>query len=220
MALPPLEYSGQTTSEILACKETHRIDSLLFALEQGIYLRRSKDSNVETTAEERLLLAVLALWREVNNGGFAQFFVNSSREYAPEIVHFLQRIGCSATAAIAQQAIGCLEVNDITPVAVSKAIRKRDLMRDERLTRLDQEFYTLNEIEQKLFRFVGANSHKFLLSRMEVAPPPAKRGLTNAGRLELALRFARPAGHSLTNVREQAYSIVICESNRRHERGV
>ena len=211
MALPPIEYSGQTTSEILAAKETHSVASLLFALEEGIQFRQSKKPNTRTTEDERLLLAVLALWREVNNGGFSQFFVNSSRQYTPEIVQFLRRIGCNATAAITLQAIACLGIESVTPVAVSEVICRDDSMRDEQLEMLDREFYALSEIEHNLFRFVETNSDNFLLERMEVAPRVTNRGATNAGRLALALRFAPPAGHSLKSVREQAIGLAAAK---------
>ena len=207
MGLPPIEYAGQTTSEILAAKKTHSIASLLFALEEAIHLRQSKRPNQRITEDERVLLAVLALWREVNNGGFAQFFANSSAQYAPEIVPCLQRIGCDATAVLVERAIACLSLKSITPVAVSRAIHREDSTRDERLEKLDREFYALSEIEHSLFRFVETNADNFRLERMEVARPEPKRGVTKAGRLALALRFAPATEHSLPAVREHAMQL-------------
>jgi hypothetical protein len=102
---PWLGYSGQSAAEILACKTTHRIDSLLCALEEAIDLRQSRTPGHAPTEEERTLLAVMALEREVNNGGFDQFFVNSSRQYAPIIVSALETIGCTEVAALARQAV-------------------------------------------------------------------------------------------------------------------
>src|SRR5258708_3135222 len=112
--LPWLTYSGQTTLEIIACKNTHRIDSLLCAFEEGIQLRQSRHGKGGRTPEERILLGIMALTREVNNGGYHQFFVNSSRQYAPTIVPALQRIGCHATAALTEKAIGALDLGKIT----------------------------------------------------------------------------------------------------------
>src|SRR5579862_5181542 len=67
--IPWLDYEGQDTAQILACKGTHRIDSLLCALEQAIQLRQSRNPDAGTTPEEHTLLAIMALQREVNNGG-------------------------------------------------------------------------------------------------------------------------------------------------------
>ena len=84
--IPWLDYTGQSTADILAHKATHRVDSLLCALEQAILHRQSRFPALETTPEERTLLAVMALEQEVNNGGYHQFFINSSRKYALTIV--------------------------------------------------------------------------------------------------------------------------------------
>src|SRR5271155_1269179 len=96
--VPWLDYAGQDTAEILACKGTHRIDSLLHALEQAIQLRQDRNPEAATTPEEHTLLAIMALEREVNNGGYRQFFVNSSCQYALTVVPALESIGCDATA--------------------------------------------------------------------------------------------------------------------------
>lgn len=45
------------------------------------------------------------LEREVNNGGFMQFFFNSTGEYAHETIGSLQSIGAYATAKLLQEAI-------------------------------------------------------------------------------------------------------------------
>ena len=57
------------------------------------------------TGVERAVLAVEALEREVNNGGYAQFFSNSSSEFSPYIVAALNQIGCPVTATTTQDAI-------------------------------------------------------------------------------------------------------------------
>jgi hypothetical protein len=49
--IPWLDYTGQDTAQILACKGTHRIDSLLCALEQAIELRQNQIPDVTTTPE-------------------------------------------------------------------------------------------------------------------------------------------------------------------------
>jgi hypothetical protein len=214
MALPFFRYSGQTTAEILASKDTCSIASLLYALEEGIMLRCSESGREDCTPAERLLLAVLALEREVNNGGFAQFFFNSSRQYAPEIVEFLNRINCTKTAALAKRAIECLGLAavPITPDTVRAAIMREDAARDQQLNELDHEFYRLSEIEENLFRFAEEHADSFHLERRKVAPPEPKRGVTTAGRMERALLFAAPASDSFTDVREQAVKLAKAKS--------
>lgn len=54
---------------------------------------------------QRLFYINQNLEREVNNGGFNQYFINSSGEYAHETVLALKAIGAVKTANILQQAI-------------------------------------------------------------------------------------------------------------------
>ncbi len=63
--------------------------------------------------EERIVFAVEALEREVNNGGYCQFFGNSSREFAPSIADALLRIGCPGTARITRKAIEAVGVSGL-----------------------------------------------------------------------------------------------------------
>ncbi len=81
-------YDGQSTDELIALESSHRVDSLVLAFEQALL---TKDY---PTAEEQVVLAVEALEREVNNGGYSQFFVNSSREYSSLVVEALEAIDC------------------------------------------------------------------------------------------------------------------------------
>ncbi|MBX3437178.1 MAG: DUF4375 domain-containing protein, partial [Planctomycetaceae bacterium] len=83
-------YSGQTIQELIALKDSHRIDSLVLAVEQA--LRNKPDA--ELSEPERVVLAVEAMEREVNNGGYQQFFGNPSREYAGFLVRALGLIRC------------------------------------------------------------------------------------------------------------------------------
>jgi hypothetical protein len=68
--LPGLDYTGQTTPELLACKDSHRIDSLLCAFEDGIQAKLNPPHDACLNDEENLVLAVMALEREVKNGGY------------------------------------------------------------------------------------------------------------------------------------------------------
>jgi hypothetical protein len=82
---------------------------LVVAFEQAFDQRAARVGENALTEEERIILAIEALEREVNNGGYSQFFLNSSREYAPVMVRALERIGCLKTAKITQKALDALQ---------------------------------------------------------------------------------------------------------------
>lgn len=153
-----LEYSGQSTDELLALEGKYRCDSLVLAFEEAIDQKAQDGGRGSLTVEERLVLAVEALEREVNNGGYDQFFVNSSREFAPIIVDALRRIGCKKTATITQKAIVALDTSDLGSDAIEKAICARDGKRGAKLRRCDDSYYESAEpIAERLFEFIKAN---------------------------------------------------------------
>jgi hypothetical protein len=118
--LPWLDnYSGETTEELLALEGRYRTDSLVVVFEHAIDQKAAREGLQSLSDEERVVLAVEALEREVNNGGYEQFFLNSTREYAPIIVDALTRIGCRRTAAITQKALDALRAFPLTDAAIA-----------------------------------------------------------------------------------------------------
>ena len=168
--LPWLDYEAQTAAELVACKYSHRIDSLLCAFEEGIRNKVALQGSVSD--EERLVLAVMELDREVNNGGHGQFFKNSSRRFAPIIVDYLQRIQCDQTATVVADAIAALRLTVITEEKVLRAIEEDDPGRDKILANCDRRFYQLDEIESRLFAFIEAHRNEIELAR---SPVPRRR---------------------------------------------
>lgn len=209
--IPWLEYTGQDTAGILAHKATHRIDSLLCALEQAIQFRQTQFPNQAATQEEHALLAIMALQREVNNGGYSQFFVNSSRKYALTIVPALESIGCLATAALTQKAIDALNLAPLTLESIEDSISKSDLQRDQLLDALDRQFYRIFEIEPKLFAFVESRPSAFAIECMSVPPRPPQRGNHNLIKLGVGLDFAPKTELTFEAVRQAAVAVAVKE---------
>jgi hypothetical protein len=131
-------YGGQSTDELLGLAGKYRVDSLVLAFEQALQQKAG------TSREESYVLAVEAMEREVNNGGYRQFFGNTP-EHAGTLVEALRAIGCPKTAAISADAIAA-----------------RD---DEaKLADCDERYYANNEpIADRLFHWIGANRARIRL---------------------------------------------------------
>ena len=93
-------YSGETTDELIALQGKYRTDSIVLAFEQAADQKVERLGPESLSVEEWVILAIEALEREVNNGGYWQFFANATCFYTPVIVDALDRIGCSETAAL------------------------------------------------------------------------------------------------------------------------
>jgi uncharacterized protein DUF4375 len=164
-AMPELQwldgYNGETVDELIALEGKYRTDSLVLAFEQAMDQKASRIGAHKLTAEERVILAVEALEREVNNGGYGQFFVNSSREYAPVIVDALRRIGCSKTAEITHKALKIVEKTPMTDEEIENGTWEENEERQEELGECDTLYFERPEnIEESLFVFIKANRTK------------------------------------------------------------
>jgi hypothetical protein len=157
-------YSGETTNELLSLEGRYRIDSLVLVFEQAIDQKGAREGTQGLSPEERIVLAIEALEREVNNGGYEQFFLNSSREFASIIVEALCRIGCRRTAAITQKALDALNCSELTSEGIEKNIQEEDEDRDQALFVCDNQYFARAEdIEGHLFAFIKANKREIRL---------------------------------------------------------
>jgi len=158
-------YSGQTTDELIALKGEYRTDSLVLAFEQALDQKAARVGQEGLTEEERVVLAIEALEREVNNGGYDQLFINSSKEYASFFVAALTCIGCTETAELTQQALDILGIEgQITVKAIDRVMEEENPERDKRLAECDTRYYeTVGDLAGPLLEFIENNRDKIVL---------------------------------------------------------
>jgi len=100
-------YAGESLDDLIALAVSHRVDSIVVAVEQALQKRANQVGLTGLSDTEVTVLAVEALEREVNNGGYHQFFLNAP-ELAPFVVDALECIACHRTADISANAISLL----------------------------------------------------------------------------------------------------------------
>lgn len=147
-------YGGQTTEELLALADRYRIDSIVLAFEEAI--GRKAPEGVST--HESYVLAVEALEREVNNGGYGQFFTNSSREFVGIIEQALREIDCAEAARITGDAIAALNLQgSVTPEQAEAAVLAEDPEVEAALDSCDHRYFRNDEpIADRLFAWIKA----------------------------------------------------------------
>lgn len=157
------EYSGESADELIALERKYQTASLVLAFEQALIQKAARIGASNLTPEERVILAVEALEREVNNGGYDQFFVNSSREHAGIVVEALRRIGCPKTAEITQKALGIVRGARITDGEIENGawVLEENEECQEALEECDSLYYEgAEDIAGSLFAFIKANRAK------------------------------------------------------------
>lgn len=90
-----------TIEEVLAKRDG---TEFAIALSDLVFGRWDRDGFGTLTAAEKVAYCVDALEREVNNGGFEQYFFNSSGDTAVEAESALEAIGAHRAAALLREA--------------------------------------------------------------------------------------------------------------------
>ena len=108
---------------------------------------KSDDNFSNLTEAEKVFIYVDMLEGQINNGGFDQFFFNSSGDYTHEILAAYEKIKAHKTAYLIEMAIKAFPVS---PVPKDTEVR-REIMQnlDERISNvwddLDNKFYEYEE---------------------------------------------------------------------------
>lgn len=150
-------YSGQSVDELIAFASQYRVDSIVLAFDQALQQMAERIGLAQLNEVELTIVAVEALEREVNNGGYHQFFLNTP-EYAPFVVAALKRIRCPKTSDISASAISLLGLGQqFTTNQIQMALNE-DIAGD--LIKIlydqcDRPYYDCDEpITDRLFAFI------------------------------------------------------------------
>lgn len=143
---------------MIAKADRYRTDSIVLAFEKAV---RQKQKRMPISREESFIVAVEELEREVNNGGYHQFFLNDP-DQAAVIVPALTAIGCPKTAAITQRAIDALGIKgDLTVEAVEAAVGGDFDRLSAALDPCDTDYYRYEEpIADRLFGWIKRNRER------------------------------------------------------------
>jgi hypothetical protein len=145
----------------------------LIALDDHVFNLSGKLGFKKLTSTEKIIFCVENLEREVNNGGFSQFFINSSGDYCEETLEALRTINAQKTLSLFEKSLYVFMNNkpsknrDKRISELEKAGEKADVL----LYKLDQEFYKYEDnIEQLLLEYITYHKNDF-------TKPPLKESI-------------------------------------------
>lgn len=113
---------------------------------------------------QKIFSSVWCLESEVNNGGFVQYFENSSAETAPFVVYALESIGAFKASDICRRAIAVAFPEGMPPdgEAISDAASNFTQEIQDKLDELDSEFFTYpDDLTGLLHAFVAKHPEEF-----------------------------------------------------------
>lgn len=166
-------YEGESVDGALAFADSENAYHILCALEESLEQHRKKQPGMRTGVEN-IIAAVMALMREVNNGGFDQFYRNSSKRWSFFARSALLHIGRNDAAKIVARAVRSLGKFETGVVAPGVGGRFKEL--DERMSRPDSRrsrvleecdiaFQQLTGLPESLLAYVRRHPNGILKNR-------------------------------------------------------
>ena len=171
MCIPALLGLTQLTACSGDAKRFNEIMSMSdpfdLVIELGSYLCEKceyGDRTDKLSEAERVIFVIREVEAEVNNGGFSQYFFNSSGAFAGEIVSAFETVGAHEIAAICKKAVESFGV----PIPVDRQARF-DMLEEyeteevsEILWECDKAFYSVTEDYMKMqYDYIMAHRDEF-----------------------------------------------------------
>ena len=139
-------------------------NGILIGLSESEKTRFGKQEFTEQSLPQKVFSAIWALESEVNNGGFSQYFLNSSAESASFVVQALEIIGAPKTASICNRANATAFPEGLPPTAEIIRSVAADFSDEilEELEPLDREFFAYpHNLTDLLFAYVSKHPEEF-----------------------------------------------------------
>ena len=139
-------------------------NGILIALSESDKTKFGKEDFSDQSVPQKVFSSIWAVESEVNNGGFSQYFLNSSAETAGFVAEALTIIGAPNTADICKRAIAAAFPGGLPsdPEAISSAALEFSDEIEEELNALDGAFYQYpHDLTKLLFAYVAGHPEEF-----------------------------------------------------------
>ena len=152
-------YVAMTSEELAALPE----DELFPAAQSRVEVRLSSNDFAALSHPQQVFEIVNTLEMEVNNGGLCQFFVNSSREYAPYVSVSLEEIGAYAHMELYDSFIHrCgIDLKELSSFQIHNVKEYKAQTERYPFDEFDSAFYDLPSLEDNLTRYIRSNISSF-----------------------------------------------------------
>jgi hypothetical protein len=139
-------------------------NSILISLSESKRTKFGKEDFALQSVPQKVFSAIWAVESEVNNGGFSQYFCNSSAESAQFVVEALETINAPKTADICRRAIAAAFPDGLprTPETIQSIAAGFSDEVLQQLEPLDQDFFAYpHSLTDLLFAFVSEHPEEF-----------------------------------------------------------
>lgn len=136
----------------------------LFKVSEFVFDRYAKVGYERLSRPEKLFVCLWGLEGEVNNGGFHQYYFNSSGDHALDTEEFLKAIGANHTADLVKQANALFGAAGPSP---ERFVRQKQLdvigdVKTKKMDEIEKEFFEYkDQLGQLLEAYVSKNAEAF-----------------------------------------------------------
>jgi hypothetical protein len=136
----------------------------LIELSESDKTKFGKDEFDSQSHPQKVFSSIWAVESEVNNGGFSEYFRNTSSETAGFVAEALDEVGAPNTASICRRAIEAAFPSGLpaSPEAVTSAASRFPIETQGKLNALDQEFFEYpHNLTDLLYAYVCEHPEEF-----------------------------------------------------------
>ena len=140
------------------------MNGILIVLSESDKTRFGKDDFSTQSLPQKVFSSIWALESEVNNGGFSQYFFNSSCKTAGFVAEALETISAPSTADICRRAISAAFPAGLPSNAETIRSTASDFSdeTEDKLDALDKEFFRYpHNLTELLFAYVAKHPEEF-----------------------------------------------------------
>ncbi|WP_299385383.1 DMP19 family protein [uncultured Lacinutrix sp.] len=157
--------NAQSEFDLEKVLKIERRDMIVMEIDSYLNEKSEYGENIEKlNSKQRTFLFVENLEREINNGGFNQFYFNSSGDFSQETVNALLEIGAEKTAEIVKKANSEFKSGTV-PKNRTERQNELELIEgkaEENWNKCDSEFYKYQDnLTELLIAFVIKNKSEF-----------------------------------------------------------
>jgi hypothetical protein len=139
-------------------------NAILIELSESDRTKFGKEDFATQSTPQKVFSSIWAVESEVNNGGFSQYFINSSSETAGFVIEALNTIGAPCTADICSRAISAAFPDGLPaePEQIGATAEDFSEATEEALETLDEEFFGYpHNLTDLLFAYVSQHPEEF-----------------------------------------------------------
>lgn len=157
------QYIGMSASELASLSDQELYEAAIARTESKVLQEDLIDGIRAMSRPEQVFYVTFSYDAEIMNGGLCQFFVNSSRAFAPLVAECLGEISAMEHKELFEDFVSenRIDLNDLSSFVIEDAYEFEIQMGRYPFDTFDNSFYSLEPIQEYLTAYLRAHADSF-----------------------------------------------------------